>query len=143
MPFETLMYGADRMITTSVREGFGMMYLEPWLVGRPVVGRRIEAVVRDFENAGMAFESLYDTLPVEVDGETADLGLLDQETQMRTIRSILSDSGARRRLVDSLEDRLFAKIPEPTIAANRRLIRREYSLERYRDRLSAVYQNLA
>jgi hypothetical protein len=52
------------IITTSVKEGFGFSYLEPWTAGRAVLGRRINYVCRDFEQAGVQFDSLYSTLDI-------------------------------------------------------------------------------
>jgi len=55
------------MITTSVREGFGFSFLEPWTADRAVVGRRIEAVAPDFEAAGVDLSSLYPEIRVPLD----------------------------------------------------------------------------
>jgi hypothetical protein len=52
------------IITTSVKEGFGFSYLEPWTAGRTVLGRRLNYVCRDFENAGVQFDSLYSSLNI-------------------------------------------------------------------------------
>jgi hypothetical protein len=52
------------IITTSVKEGFGFSYLEPWTAGRTVIGRRLNAVCQDFENAGVQFDSLYSSLEI-------------------------------------------------------------------------------
>jgi glycosyltransferase involved in cell wall biosynthesis len=50
------LYGsALTVLTTSVREGFGFSFLDPWTAGRPVTGRRIDYVCRDFEEAGIRF----------------------------------------------------------------------------------------
>jgi hypothetical protein len=58
-------YGsAQGIITTSVKEGFGFSYLEPWTAGRTVMGRRLNYVCRDFENAGVRFDSLYSSLNI-------------------------------------------------------------------------------
>lgn len=54
------------VLTTSVREGFGLAYLEPWLACRAVTGRAIPSVVGDFREAGIRLDDLYDRLPVPV-----------------------------------------------------------------------------
>jgi hypothetical protein len=46
-------------LSTSVKEGFGFSFLEPWTAGRALFGRRIECVCRDFEEAGLRFDTLY------------------------------------------------------------------------------------
>jgi hypothetical protein len=62
--FSTLMSRALSVITTSVKEGFGFSFLEPWTAFRAVMGRRIDYVCRDFEASGVTFNSLYDSLAV-------------------------------------------------------------------------------
>jgi glycosyltransferase involved in cell wall biosynthesis len=52
------------VITTSVKEGFGFSFLEPWTAGRAVIGRRIDYVCGDFEEAGVRFDSLYTSLNI-------------------------------------------------------------------------------
>jgi glycosyltransferase involved in cell wall biosynthesis len=57
--FSELMGSSIAVLTTSVKEGFGFSYLEPWAAGRAVIGRRIDYVCRDFEDTGIQFDSLY------------------------------------------------------------------------------------
>jgi hypothetical protein len=63
---------ADAVVTTSVAEGFGMAFLEPWLVGKPLGGRDLPAITADFKSVGVRFESLYDRLHVPLDWVGAD-----------------------------------------------------------------------
>jgi hypothetical protein len=52
------MYGsAVGVLTTSIKEGFGFSFLEPWTAGRAVIGRRIDYVCRDFEEAGIRWDT--------------------------------------------------------------------------------------
>lgn len=53
-------------VTTSVKEGFGFAYLEPWTAGRAATGRRIDAVCGDFEKEGLRLPHLYSSLEVPV-----------------------------------------------------------------------------
>ena len=50
--FEKLLIASDFCITTSYNEGFGMVYLEPWLLNTPVVGRDIDFISKDFRADG-------------------------------------------------------------------------------------------
>ena len=52
------------VLSTSVAEGFGMTFLEPWLAGRSVVARRLPGVTSDFEQAGVNLNSFYDSIPI-------------------------------------------------------------------------------
>jgi hypothetical protein len=55
------------MLTTSIREGFGFSFLEPWTAGRAVAGRRLDAVVSDFEEMDVDLSSLYKGIDVPLD----------------------------------------------------------------------------
>ncbi len=55
---------ADYVVSTSVAEGFGMAFLEPWLLGRGVIARRLNTVADDFENGGVNLHSFYDSIPI-------------------------------------------------------------------------------
>lgn len=65
--YEKLVHSAFSMITTSVNEGFGFAFLEPWTAEKYVFGRRVDHVYRDFTDSGMIFEDLYPSLQVPTD----------------------------------------------------------------------------
>lgn len=65
--FPTLLASAEAMISTSVAEGFGLAFLEPWLVGRPLVGRDLPEITRDFAAGGLDLGGLYERLDVPLD----------------------------------------------------------------------------
>jgi hypothetical protein len=44
---------ADLVLTTSLAEGFGLVFLEPWLAGRGVVGRDLPEITADFVDNGL------------------------------------------------------------------------------------------
>ena len=46
---------ADSILTTSVAEGFGLVYLESWTVGCPLVGRDLPEITADFVAAGVEY----------------------------------------------------------------------------------------
>jgi hypothetical protein len=55
---------SELVITTSTLEGFGFVYVEPWLLDRTVIGRSIPFVTPDFQAAGMKLGHLYNALIV-------------------------------------------------------------------------------
>jgi hypothetical protein len=71
--FSSLLAAAEAIGTTSVAEGFGMAFLEPFLAGKPLCGRDLPDITQDFKTSGLNLESLYARLDVPVDwvGETA------------------------------------------------------------------------
>lgn len=57
--FECLVSDASSMVSTSVGEGFGLAFLEPWLFGKPVLGRDLPEITADFKENGIALPDLY------------------------------------------------------------------------------------
>ncbi|MCX7788671.1 MAG: hypothetical protein N2442_13355 [Spirochaetes bacterium] len=55
------------MITTSLREGFGFTFLEPWTAGKRLIGRRISTVVENFKRQGIEFPNQYEHLYIPTD----------------------------------------------------------------------------
>lgn len=63
----SLISRAGRLITTSVAEGFGLAFLEPWLAGRPLVGRDLPEVTEGLKESGLDLLALYEALRVPVE----------------------------------------------------------------------------
>lgn len=51
---------ATHLVTTSVAEGFGLTFLEPAFLGKPLIGRNLPEITSDFPEYG----TLYDSIPV-------------------------------------------------------------------------------
>lgn len=60
---------SDFIVSTSVAEGFGMAFLEPWLMHREVIARRLPTVTDDFEQSGVKLPKFYDTMPIPGSGD--------------------------------------------------------------------------
>ncbi|NKC16718.1 MAG: glycosyltransferase [Gammaproteobacteria bacterium] len=60
--FGEWMTTADAIVTTSITEGFGLVFLEPFLFNKPLVGRDLPDVTRDFRALGLSFAGLYQRL---------------------------------------------------------------------------------
>jgi glycosyltransferase involved in cell wall biosynthesis len=67
LKFADNMAAAEAVITTSVAEGFGMVFLEAWLAGRPLIGRDLPEITGDFVRAGVQLDALYSRLDTPVD----------------------------------------------------------------------------
>lgn len=65
--FEDLIQSSEALLTTSVAEGFGLAFLEPWLFGKAVLGRNLQDITGDFVQQGILLDHLYDRLPVPWD----------------------------------------------------------------------------
>jgi len=62
--FQALLASSHALVTTSVGEGFGLAFLESWLSGRPLAGRDLPEITRDFRNNGVRLDALYERLLV-------------------------------------------------------------------------------
>jgi hypothetical protein len=108
---EDLLGSSVCAISTSVKEGFGFSFLEPWTAGRGLLGRRIDYVCKDFEQAGIQFDSLYSSIEIPLeyvpDGLSRKMesamtriysafGLAAPDSVMRT----LAEDMAGRRTID-------------------------------------------
>ncbi len=65
--FDELVGAAAFMLTTSVTEGFGFSFLEPWLADKLLWGRRLDGVCRDFKQNGLDLSHLYKRLMIPLD----------------------------------------------------------------------------
>jgi len=65
--FLALAGAASTMITTSITEGFGFSFLEPWTAKKMLWGRRLGAICRDFEANGLCLGTLYDRVEIPLD----------------------------------------------------------------------------
>ena len=64
VPFQTLLKSAHAIVTTSVAEGFGLAFLEPWLAGQSLVGRDLPEMTQGFKREGINLSTLYQRLQV-------------------------------------------------------------------------------
>jgi hypothetical protein len=67
LSFPQLLSSAGALVTTSVAEGFGLAFLEPWLATRPLLGRNLPEITAGFEHAGIDFSGMYTFLGVPLD----------------------------------------------------------------------------
>lgn len=80
--FAALVEAAHSLVTTSVAEGFGMAFLEPWVQGKTLAGRDLPEITADFRQAGLCLDHLYERLDLPLE-------LIDPEALVSRIRSTL------------------------------------------------------
>ncbi|MGJ3244160.1 MAG: glycosyltransferase [Opitutales bacterium] len=101
--FDDLVVTAEQLVTTSVAEGFGLAFLEPWLWGKPLTGRNLPGITRDFVGKGVSLPGLYDRLDVPLDWlDKAELRRALQEALTRTYAAY------RRPVPEDAVDRAWA-----------------------------------
>ena len=71
--FGHLVSSSKFLVTTSISEGFGFSFLEPWTAGKMLWGRNLAGITDDFESNGIRLHHLYSRLciPLEWIGEAA------------------------------------------------------------------------
>ena len=140
--FEELLIGSDFCITTSYKEGFGMVYLEPWLLNTPVVGRDIDFISKDFRADGFDFPALYKS--IEIKGNHDDFKDLQMDKQMQIITDIKNgviqkaDFFKQNPILSSL----FKKVNANVIEKNKSIIKNKYSLKGYGHKLQKRYKKM-
>jgi hypothetical protein len=65
--FSDLVLSADFLITTSISEGFGFSFLEPWAAHKMLWGRKLPDICQDFEKNSIRLNHLYTRLDVPMD----------------------------------------------------------------------------
>ncbi len=65
--FSELVMSARFLITTSITEGFGFSFLEPWTANKILWGRKLPEICNDFEKKGILLDHLYTRLSVPVE----------------------------------------------------------------------------
>ena len=65
--FQRLVAGAKWVLSTSIAEGFGFAFLEPWTAGKLLTGRILPEICQDFLNRGIRLEHLYAGIQVPKD----------------------------------------------------------------------------
>lgn len=58
-PFFSYLYHAKQILTTSIAEGFGLAFLEPWSAGNSIAGRDLNGITNDFKTSGLKLDDLY------------------------------------------------------------------------------------
>lgn len=99
LTFHDNVAAADAFITTSVAEGFGMVFLEAWLADRPLVGRNLPEITEDYVSAGVNLNALYERLAIPVDwiGEDAF-----RRGMQETYGKVMSDFGQPQPVEEAL-----------------------------------------
>jgi glycosyltransferase involved in cell wall biosynthesis len=143
--YEELINISDFCITTSIREGFGMVYLEPWLAGTPVIGRDLPYITRDLKNQGVDFPRLYNSILIETPTGKCDFKDLEPMNQEEIIAKVMSRQSYRLKvfhdnpwLFNFLDD-----FSSDIIQYNQNIIELKFSVEEYGRKLLAIYNEIS
>ncbi len=94
---------ADRVLTTSVAEGFGLVFLEPWLRGRDLAGRDLPEITAPFADAGVDLGALRAALRVPLEWVGAGAWRAEFAAAYRATASAYGRSADEAALARSLD----------------------------------------
>jgi len=112
LAFTDNLAASDAILTTSVAEGFGMVFLEAWLAGRRLLGRNLPEITEDYADAGVNLDSLYERLviPLEwTDGNAFCRSIQD------SYRKVLNDFGQPQPPDEALAGEIDALVQDGTV----------------------------
>ena len=72
---------ADKIITTSYLEGFGLFFIESWFHKRSIIGRDLPQITSDFKSSGIKLEHMYSSLFIE-NVDFKDYGTLSERLKL-------------------------------------------------------------
>lgn len=142
---EDLIRISDFCITTSIREGFGMVYLEPWLAGTPVSGRNLSCITDDLRKYNLDFPRLYDRIEVKTGTGSCDFRDLTQDEQENLILRLLRSSREKEIFLSAnlFLNSLLNDVKPELIRKNRQIIRKYFSVTNYGKRLLTLYKGVS
>jgi glycosyltransferase involved in cell wall biosynthesis len=143
--FINLITSSDFCITTSVREGFGMVFLEPWMMSTPVMGRNLKNITKDLIKVGISFPGLYNFIRVPVKGDLVDFAELKFEQQKKVINQIIEDKMLANIIFvsNSHLKKMFQPVTQNILSDNQEIIKNKFSIASYGARLEKLYRAIA
>ncbi len=109
--FTGLLRSADCLVSTSIAEGFGLAFLEPWLAERPLIGRKLPDITNVFEADGVNLSGLYEKLLVPIAWVGKDRFYQD----VRTALTRSYEAYGRTARMDDVEKAVEAAITDDSI----------------------------
>jgi hypothetical protein len=71
--FDQLVARSQFMLSTSITEGFGFAFLEPWTAGKAVHGRYLTGILEAFEKKGVNLSHLYPRIRIPLEWMDAEM----------------------------------------------------------------------
>ena len=106
-------------LSTAVKEGFGYAYVEPWVSGIPMIGRRIREVCEDFEANGMDFKkNLYDSSILKA--------TRNWETRLKRLEALLRSPAELEEVVKRLDLPMRIEYAKDKLKKNAQVVEKEY-----------------
>jgi glycosyltransferase involved in cell wall biosynthesis len=119
---------ADLALSTSVKEGFGYMFVEPWVAKTPMIGRYIEHVIPDFQKNGLDLRHLYNE-DILVDGPK-------YKKRIKNLDQILSDKKLINKTIDNLQIGERKNYAKNVLEQNKKAVEKNYNHIKISDELA-------
>jgi len=120
---------ADLALSTSVKEGFGYMFVEPWISETALIGRHIEHVIPDFNKNGLDLRHLYDE-DILVDGPI-------YKKRIKNLDQILSDKKLMCETIDKLQINERRNYAKNVLEQNKEAVEKNYNHVKIADELAS------
>ena len=148
--FKETLAAADAILTTSVAEGFGMVFLEAWLAGKPLIGRDLPEITREFKAAGLSFNGLWEELLLPsntFDASAEDFGRLAPTEQIEVVIKTAGSQLIQEKFREAnprLAERLTTCASNCLEEINRNadVVREAYSTHRLGEHIRTTYGSL-
>jgi len=86
--FSDLVLSSDFFITTSITEGFGFSFLEPWTAEKYLWGRKLPDICQDFEQNSIRLDHLYTRLDVPMSWVDNDMLFYTWKSGMQKVSAM-------------------------------------------------------
>jgi len=137
--FHELMWSAERIITTSYKEGFGLTFLEPWLYDKAVIGRNLPSITKDFKSQNINLNLLYGS--IDINGNDF-INLSESEKEKEILNIIQSKEKSEKFIHKNSLNKLNEPILKSLIDNNKKAIQSSYSVHAYGEKLNNIYDRL-
>ena len=101
--FSELVRSSKFLITTSITEGFGFLFLEPGTACKIVWGRKLDDICRDFEIKGVRLDHLYEQVRIPVEWLDKDKLRGDWCSCVRNAGITFNYSISEKNILDAFE----------------------------------------
>jgi len=118
---------SDFALSTSVKEGFGYMFVEPWIADTPLIGRHIDHVIPDFHKNGLNLHHLYAD-DVLVDGPI-------YKKRIKNLDNILSNKKILYNTIDKMKIEERTENAKKVLEQNKEAVKNNYNHVKIADQL--------
>ena len=143
--FEDIISGSDLCVTTSIREGFGMVFIEPCSFLTPVAGRHIPFITDGFISAGIEFHLLYKKLQVPCGNSIKDFPELVLHKKMNLLSELNKNTSLKKKILklNPFLNHLLDQVDSELVKKNYNTVKENFSIKNYGRKLHEIYKKFS